>query len=69
MSHEAFEQIMDRYEQDPGFREGLKTDPVTTVEAAGIEVDDEVRGFLQTIGPETSDEELRQRVTKGLRRS
>ncbi len=67
MSEQAFQEIMDRWEQDPAFRTSLKQDPVGTVEAAGIEVDDDVRGFLQQIEPDMSDEELRQRVSKGVR--
>ena len=69
MSHEALEQIWIRYEQDQQFREGLKADPVGTVEAAGITVDDDVRGFLQTIEPGMSNEELKQRVSKSFRRT
>ena len=67
MSQSTLDQIMARYESDATFRAGLKTDPVGAVEAAGIEVDDEVRGFLQTIEPSISDEELQQRVSKSAR--
>ena len=69
MSQQAFEQIMARYESDAAFRSGLRTDPVATVEAAGISVDAEVRAMLHQIEPGMSDEDLGQRISKGARPS
>ena len=66
MSQQALEQIMARYESDAAFRAGLETDPVGTVEAAGIEVDAEVHAVLQQIEPGMSGEELRQRASKAI---
>jgi len=60
---------MSRYESDSAFCAGLKTDPIGTVESAGIEVNEAVFAMLHQIEPGMSDEQLQQRITKAFRRT
>lgn len=64
MSREAVEQLMDRWENDPGFRAQLRLDAEGAVRATGVELDPEEWAALKTVDWSLSDEELRARASK-----
>lgn len=64
MSREAFEALMDRWMNDPSFREEMRADPEEAVQRSGLELDEgewaAVRRMLMTL----PDEQLKTRTTK-----
>jgi len=69
MSSTALDQIMERYTQDPAFKAQLQADPEAAAKAAGIALDDEDRQALRGLDFSLSDQELQQRVSKGIWRN
>ena len=60
----GIETLMDRWENDPGFRAELRRDPEGAVRAAGVSLSDEERTVLGAIDWSQSDEELSVRASK-----
>ena len=50
--------VLDRWTEDPGFREGMRTDLDGTLKGAGIELDDDTVGQLRAVDWTQSDAEL-----------
>ncbi len=69
MAMQGLEQIMERYTQDPAFKQQLQADPEAAAKAAGITLTDEDRAALRGLDFSLSDQELQQRVSKGFFRT
>ena len=59
--------VLDRWTEDPSFREGMRTDVDGTLKGAGIELDDDTKGQLRAVDWSQSDAELEQLVEKLMR--
>ena len=64
MSREAVKTLIDRWMNDPGFRQELRADPEGAVRRTGAELDAEEWAALRSIDWSTSDEELTARANK-----
>jgi len=56
--------VLDRWTEDPSFREGMRTDLDGTLKGAGIELDDDTAGQLKAVDWSQSDNELEQLLEK-----
>ena len=56
--------VLDRWTEDPSFREGMRTDVDGTLKGAGIELDDDTAGQLRAVDWNQSDAELEQLLEK-----
>ena len=56
--------VLDRWTEDPSFREGMRTDLDGTLKGAGIELDDDTAGQLRAVDWSQSDAELEQLIEK-----
>jgi hypothetical protein len=65
MSQNALEQVMDRYTNDPAFRDQMRSDPVGTIERGGFDLDESEREAVQNMDWSLPDEQLKERVSKG----
>ena len=65
MSQQAVEQLLDRWMNEPQFREQLRQDPEGTVRGAGVELDADEWAALRSTDFNLSDEELQTRISKG----
>ena len=60
-------EIADRYLNDPQFKEQMRKDPERTAESTGLKLDDEDRQSIREWDMSSSgDEELRERISKGV---
>ena len=50
--------VLDRWTEDPSFREGMRTDLDGTLKGAGIVLDDDTAGQLRAVDWSQSDTEL-----------
>ena len=64
MSQSAIETLMDRWENDPGFRAELRRDPEGAVRAAGVSLSGDEQAALRAIDWSQSDEVLSARASK-----
>ena len=64
MTQSAIETLMDRWENDPGFRAELRRDPERAVRAAGVSLSGDEQAALRAIDWSQSDEELSVRASK-----
>ncbi len=64
MSQAAVEALIDRWTNEPAFRERMRQDPEGAVRAAGVELDEEEWAALRAVNWRASDEELQALVTK-----
>ena len=66
MQRDGMDRLVDRWLNEPSFRQAMLADPEAAVQRSGISLDEEewatVRNVVMTLG----DEELRDRVSKGL---
>ncbi len=62
---ESMQQLADRFINDARFREEMRQDPEGTAERSGYQLDEEDRQALRSIDWSGSDEELKERVSKG----
>ncbi len=62
----ALDQIMERYTTDPTFKAQLQADPEAAAKSAGITLDEEDRQALRGLDFSLTDEQLQQRVSKGV---
>jgi len=58
--------VLDRWTEDPSFRQGMRTDVDATLEGAGIELDDDTVGQLRAVDWSQSDAELEELLEKKL---
>jgi hypothetical protein len=66
MGNEAMQSLADRFMNDADFREEMREDPEGAAERSGYELDDEDRQALKGIDWGSTDEELKERVSKGF---
>jgi hypothetical protein len=64
MSRQAVEELMDRWMNEPEFRQQMKNDPEGTVRATGVELDETEWSALRSMDWNASDEELQARASK-----
>ncbi|MCX6020244.1 MAG: Os1348 family NHLP clan protein [Chloroflexi bacterium] len=60
------EQLVDRWLNEPGFKDQLIADPQGTVRAAGLSLDADEWATLRNTISSVSDAELQTRISKGL---
>ena len=58
--------VIDRWTEDPSFREGMRTDVDGTLNGAGIELDDDTVGQLRAVDWTQSDAELEELLEKKM---
>ncbi len=63
-NQEAMQQLAGRFMEDAEFREQMRQDPEGTAERSGFALDDEDRQALRSVDWSSSDEELKERVSK-----
>lgn len=66
MSREAVENLIDRWINEPAFRQELRTDPESAVRRSGAELDKTEWDALRNVDWNLTDEELQARVSKAL---
>ena len=64
-NQEAMQQLADRFMNDADFREEMRQDPEGAAERSGLELDNEDRQALKSMDWNQSDEQLKERVSKG----
>jgi hypothetical protein len=65
MSQQAAELLMDRWMNEPAFREALRLDPEGTVRTTGLQLTAYEWAALRGIDFTLSDRELQARISKG----
>ena len=60
----AMQTVLDRWTEDPSFREGMRSDLDGTLKRAGIELDDDTVGQLRAMDWNQSDAELEALIEK-----
>jgi hypothetical protein len=65
MSMQAVETLLDRWMNEPGFREALRQDPEGAVRATGLVLSADEWDALRAVDFSLSDEELQARVSRG----
>ena len=65
-NQEAMQQLADKFMNDADFREQMRQDPEGTAEGQGFELDEEDRQALRSVDWSQSDEQLKERVSKGM---
>ena len=63
-NQEAMQQLTDRFMNDADFREEMRKDPEGAAERSGFALDNEDRQALKSIDWGSSDEELKERMSK-----
>ena len=66
MPRNGVDQLVEKYLNEPGFRGKMAKDPEGTVKSAGITLNKEEWATVRNVVMTTSDEALRQRVSKGF---
>lgn len=64
MSREAVKTLMDKWMNDPAFRDELRKDPEAAVRRTGVELEPDEWAAVRVIDWNTSDEELASRANK-----
>ncbi len=67
-NQEAMQQLAGRFMEDAEFREQMRQDPEGAVERSGYRLDEEDRQALRSVDWSGSDEDLKERVSKGYTR-
>ncbi len=65
---ESMQQLTDRFMNDAEFREQMRQDPEGAAGSSGLQLDEEDRQALRSIDWSGSDEDLKERVSKGYAR-
>ena len=63
---QSMQQLADRFMNDATFREEMRQDPEGAAEHSGLPLDEEDKQALRSIDWSGSDEELNERVSKGM---
>ena len=66
MSYEQVGKLIDRWVNDPNFRNELRKDPEGAVKKAGAQLSGEELAELQKINWTASDEQLKSQISKGM---
>jgi hypothetical protein len=64
MARDGVEELVQKWINEPGFREKMKKDPEGTVKALGISLNTEEWATVRNVVMSTSDEALKARVSK-----
>ena len=64
MSHEAIEQLIERWLNEPKFRKAIRNDPEKAVRQTGIQLSEEEWLALRRLDWSLSDEDLKTRIAK-----
>ena len=67
MNQRDAEQLLDRWMNDPGFKDELRHDPEGATRRAGVALEAEDLVAMQSIDWSLPDEELQERLSKGWR--
>ena len=67
MAKSGVDQLMDKWLNEPGFRDKMKRDPEGTVKACGITLSAEEWATVRNVMKTTQDERLTARASKGLK--
>ena len=62
---ESMQQLADRFMNDEQFREQMRQDPEGAAERSGYQLDDEDKQALKSVDWSGSEEQLKERVSKG----
>jgi hypothetical protein len=65
MSRDAVAVLMDRWMNEPSFREELRADPLGAVQRTGLTLDAAEMEAVRSMDWQVSDEELHERISKG----
>ena len=65
MERHGVDQLVQKYLNEPGFKNKMQRDPEGAVKSAGISLNAEEWATVRNVVLTTSDEALRQRVSKG----
>ncbi len=65
MNQETLEMLMDKWMNEPIFRERMRTDPHTVIRETGVSLSQEELKELEQMDWSLSDEELQTRISKG----
>jgi hypothetical protein len=65
---ESMQQLADRFMSDADFREQMQQDPQGAAERSGLPLDEEDKQALRSIDWSSSDEQLKERVSKAVYR-
>ena len=63
-NQEAMQQLTDRFMNDAEFREKMRQDPEGAAEREGFALDEDDKQALKSVDWSSSDEELKERVSK-----
>ena len=63
---DSMQQLADRFMNDAEFREQMRQDPEGAAERSGLQLDEEDKQALRSIDWSGTDEELKERVSKGV---
>ncbi len=66
MSREAIGKLVDRWINDPGFRQQMRADPEGTVKRSDAQLDADEWAALRNVDWQLSDEQLQSRINKAL---
>jgi len=66
MGYETVGRLIDKWLNDPGFRQALRQDPEGTAKKMGMKFSDEEWAALRQVDWKLSDDELRSRVSKAF---
>jgi putative modified peptide len=61
----TLENLLDRWMNDPSFKEQFQSDPEAALRSCGIEATDEIIKAMKMAGSNASVESLRDRIVKG----
>ncbi len=65
MNQETLEMLMDKWMNEPTFREKMRTDPHNVISETGVSLTQEDLNELEQMDWSLSDEELQTRISKG----
>ena len=63
---DSMQQLADRFMNDADFREQMKQDPQAAAKGSGLLLDDEDKQAIRSMDWSGSDEELSERISKGM---
>jgi hypothetical protein len=66
MSKQALAQVMDRFTNDPAFREQMRTDPESAIHQSGIQLNEQEMAAVRDMDWNLSDEALKERASKTI---
>ena len=65
MKKNGVDQLVQKYLNEPGFRDKMKKDLEGTIKSSGITLNQEELATVRNVVMTTSDDSLRQRINKG----